>query len=176
MVQPQMTVNQSRVLLLHGASSELRCQVSQCGVRASNQDHTAGVAVQPMHDSGPILPGGPSQGESVQQGVHQGPGVAARAKMHDHAGGLVDGDHGVVLVEHREGYVFGLGPEGRRSGWIHLDALSPTQFERRLGGPSIDAHTPGPDPGLQAGPAELGKCLLEEMVQPAAAGGGGGDK
>ena len=63
---------------------------------AGEQEQARGVAVQSVHDAGPVRVV-PAR-DAARQGLHERPVAVAHARVDDDAGGLVDHDQAVVLV------------------------------------------------------------------------------
>ena len=68
-------------------------------VRARQQEQPGGVAVQSVHH--PWAFGVVTAGDAAGERLHERPGAVARARVHDHAGGLVDDEQVLVLPRDR---------------------------------------------------------------------------
>ena len=96
-------VYQRQVDLLHLPPGELLGQVAVSGIVPRHQDHAAGVAVQAVDDARAQLAAYSGKRlEAASSAFTSVPGVAARPGVDHHSGGLVDGDHVLVLVEDLE--------------------------------------------------------------------------
>ena len=101
------------------------------GVVLGHQQHAAGEAVQPVHDSRPQRAAHAGERlEAVQQRVHQRAGMDARAGMHHHAGRLIDGHQVGVFVKDGERNVFGRGVQRRRFGRLTSMVSPPRTVSR----------------------------------------------
>jgi hypothetical protein len=103
----QRADHDGEVLAMHVARGEL---LDQRGVRRqrARDDHDArGVLVEAMHDAGARQRG--QRRVAMEQRIHQRAVGIAGARMHDQAGGLVEDEHRVVLVQDVERDVLGGG-------------------------------------------------------------------
>ena len=145
----------------------------QLGGRArglAEQQHAGGVAVQPVHQARPLQPFAPGRQQTVD--VAGGLGAA----LHGEAGGLVQRQHLVVLVEHErlgEGDV--LGREGGARGLValaglgqrrHAHLLAGGQPGVGLGAGAVDADLAGAQQLLDLALAQVRKAPLEPAVDP----------
>ena len=93
------------VLLLQRAAAHLPREHLVGAVGLRDEEHAGGVAVQPVHDSGPELAADPGEvAHVVQQRVDQRPGGVARSGMDDEPGRLVDREE---LARPRRGWTAG---------------------------------------------------------------------
>ena len=97
-----------------------------------------------MHDARPHLAADAAQVvHVVEQGVHERAARVARGRVHDHAGGLVDDDHVVILVQDREGQRLRLRLGIDRRGYLDGDLPSGLDRLVRFGVAAVDGG-PGP--------------------------------
>jgi len=144
---------------------------------AGQQQHAGGVPVQAVHQAR-TLPGTEAQG--LQHAVEMA-GLAAAA-LHGKARRLVDGQHRLVLEQHRLAQGPGLdggnlrrrGRRSRRGLGLrqrrHADHLPRLEARRGLGTASVEAHLALAQHLLQAALGHLGEVLPEPAVEALAAG------
>ena len=109
-------VHQRQVRLLHLARLEGLLQRHQRLLVLGHDEAARGVLVQPVDDARAQLAAHARQVlHAVQQRVDQRAGRVARARVHDHARGLVDDDEVAVLVEHAQRQLLGLRDGGARA-------------------------------------------------------------
>ena len=89
--------------------AELAAEFPVGGVVFGGDEQTGGFAVKPMDDSGSVgcASGGESAFAMMQEGGREGSGRAAGSGMDVHAGGLVDHEDVLVLMEDIEGKILG---------------------------------------------------------------------
>ena len=89
-------------------------------VRAGDDEQAGGVAVEPVHDSRPVVVV-PAFGAERQQPVDEGARTGAAGRVHDEPGRLVDDEQVLVLPEDRESIASGSQREHGRE--LDVDAL-----------------------------------------------------
>jgi len=135
------------------------------GIVFGDQEDSAGVAVQPVHDPRPEFPAQARElAKTVQQGVDQRPAAAACARVHDHSGGLVHCRHVVILVQDFQGDRLRLGAQWRRRSGFHLNLLASPEQVRALLHTALNADAPGADPLLNPGAAIIRQLFVQEAV------------
>ena len=143
------------------------------GVRLCDEEHTAGETVEAMHDAGAeVAADSGERTETVEKGVHDGSGMHSGARVHHHAGGLVDGDNAFVLIKAGERDVLGGGFERRLGRGFDDDFFRAAKEGGRFDCGVVDAHAGLANPALQAGAAVLREFFVEEKVETFAAIGG----
>ena len=148
------------------------------GVVFRDENHAGGFFVQAVHDAGTQRIGGLRERlAAAEERVDERAGDCARASVHDHAGGFVDGDDVVVFVEDLERNRFGFGTDGRAFGDFESDFFAAAKVQRAfLGGVAIDLDEAGCDQFLDASAAELRALGGDETIETRARIGGGGEK
>lgn len=137
------------------------------GIGFGDEEHAAGVAIQPVNDAGARFPSQRGElAEPVEQGVHEGSRAESRACMDGHSGWFVDGDHPLVFVENIQGDLFRSGVEGRRAGGFERDRFRSAQGERRFYGGAIYQNAAAFDPFLDPGTAPFRVLFVNKGVQP----------
>jgi outer membrane protein assembly factor BamD len=102
----------------------------------------------------------------VQERIQQGPGTVAVAGMHHQARGLVDHDHVLVLVRHRDADRLGQVVVARRSRRErHLDRLPALHLHGARGFPAVDPHVARGDRAREAAARLPGHQGRERAVQ-----------
>ena len=101
--------DECEVGLLHGLCGELGSEVREGFCGAGDQDESRGVRVDAVESAGHQggIPEGAAFRVSGDSGVHQCPGFTAGEGLDGHAGGLVEGEEGVVLEDAGEATRFG---------------------------------------------------------------------
>ena len=140
-----------------------------------DDQQSAGILVEPMHDAGPrhAADAGEARAAMGDQRVDQRAGGVAGAGMHHEARGLVDDDERVVLVDDVEGD--GLACGLRRCGGRHAKLEAVARFD-----PVFRLHYGRPaqgnlalfDQALHAGAAQLRQLRREKAVEPLPFGAG----
>src|SRR5919197_2800488 len=102
-----------------------------------------------------------SEGERVSERAR----MDARRRVDDHAGGLVDDDYLLVLVDDVERDLFGREFRRRRRGQLDLDALARPQLVRRLRRAPADEHVAVLDRALERRAAHALDPRGEECVE-----------
>ena len=143
----ESSFHEREIDFLNAARGELLCEIAVSGISFRDEQHAAREAIETMHDArAQIAADGRERREPVQQRVHHGASMDARARMHHHAGGFVDRNRGGVLIENREREIFGLGPQRRENGGLHFDLFRPAEHERGFYRRSGNAHAPFANP------------------------------
>ena len=106
-----------------------------------------------------------SAAEPMQQRIDERARMHARAGMHHHPRGLIDGHQIVVLVEHGERNIFGCGAQGRRVGGLGFDRFPEADGMRGARRCAINQHAAVLNPALNAGAAELRQPFMEQLIQ-----------
>ncbi len=106
------------------------------------------------------------------QGARQRSPVVALAGMHDQAGGLVEDDDRVVLVNDIERNVL----RGQRAigqlGQLHRDDVIDSQFARSFDGDAVNQDRMLVDRPLKEGPTEIGEDAAEIVIDAPTVGPG----
>ena len=100
----------------------------------------------------------------------------ARAGVHHHAGGLVDGHQIGIFVQDTQRNLLGFGVQRRELGRLGLDGIA---FPHDVGCAACGVVHPHPslfDPILQPGAAVDLQMLMQKLVQPLARVGNGSGK
>ncbi len=165
----QRAAHHRQVLAVHLARGQL---LDQSGLRlqaAGHDHHAAGVLVQPVDHAGARHRR--QRRVAEQQGVDQGAGGVAGARVDHQPGRLVDHEDVLVLVQHRQRDVLrlgvGLGLQRRIQGGQLAAAHRVAAAHRG----AVEQDRPGLDPFAQAGTGELGEQLGQHGVETAAGGG-----
>ncbi len=163
------SVEQRDVGLLDEAVAKILDELAMRGVRARDHDHTGGFLVEAMDDprTQRAADGGESRdsAEAVQKRGHHGAAGDARARMDDHAGGLVDDGDVFVLVENieRNGFGFDAGRQliGDLDGhdFVRLDAM------RGLARDAVNLHAAFVHERLNARTAQRRELRDEKEVE-----------
>ncbi len=159
-------MNQRQILLLDRAPGKLLLQAAVREIVASDQQHSAGKAVEPVDDAWPILPRACRKTpEAMEQRVHQGPTVAARPRMDDHARRFIHRNDVRVAVQNFNRNVFRFSVQCRWRLRLDLDRFRSIQqiggFRRR----SVHADLMGFDPLLDARAAEIRQMFLKKNIE-----------
>lgn len=126
-----------------------------------------------MNDAGAeVAADGGELREVMEESVDEGSGVAAGAKVDDEAGGLVDGNDVIVLIEDVEGDVLGEGAEGLQFGRLDRDNIAGAEFRGGFRRGVVDEDAVLFDPRSEAGTREFGQAGGEEVVEAGTGGGG----
>lgn len=161
----QYTLDQGLVLPVDAAPLELIHKRLVGRQRLGHHQESAGILVEPVHDSGPRYQG--ELREAMQEGVLQGAVRISGGRMHHQSRRLVDHEKLIVLEQNIQWYslgntlVAGLGyrPQANLLTTLHLIS-TPT-------GRAVHQHLALVDPLLQATARELGQDLGEDLVEPA---------
>jgi hypothetical protein len=148
-----------------------------------DEDEAAGLLVEAVDYAGAEVAADVGEfGEVEEERVDEGASVAgvvcgAGSGVDHHAGGFVDDGEVLVFVEDVEGDVFGDSVErGGLGSAFDLDGLAAVELLFGLGGVAVDADLACLDEELDAGPADVGECLGEVLVEAEVGGGGVGDE
>jgi hypothetical protein len=149
---------------LHGPGLEIAHQLG-LGLQGLGHHHEAGsILVQAVHDAG--AGNGCRAGDVMQQGVEQGAFPIAGAWMGHQAGGLVDDQDGIVLVNDIQADVLraerGLFRQGLRR---HLHGFAAPDLLLSAGGRAGKPHMAGLDPALQAAAGILRQEFRQALIQ-----------
>ena len=162
----QVAEDDRDVLPLDAARRQLPDEVDLRGLRLRDDDEPARVLVEAVHDARARQRG--QRGRVMQQRVLQRAVAVAGARMHDEAGGLVEDEERVVLVDDRErdrlcghagvrrGRHF---DDGHRFAAVQLVARG--HHDRRA-----DHDLAGLDPALEAIARMLRQQLRQRLVEP----------
>jgi hypothetical protein len=91
---------QGGVAPVDAARGQRRGQDAVGPVGFGDDEQAGGFLVEPVDDAGPLIPGfGRQLAAPADEGVDEGSRPVARGRMHDHASGLVNDEHVVVLVD-----------------------------------------------------------------------------
>ena len=164
-------VAEGDVLLVRLAGLEGGAEGGLGGRGLPEKEHTAGVLVEAVHDARAfdIEGGGFARAVLDEPGGDAGGAGLGGGVVHEEAGGLVDGEEVVVLVEDREGEAAGGGlPGGLGEGDGDFRAL--VDVRRLAGGGAVDEHVLVGDEALHAGAAEVGEGGGENGVEAALLG------
>ena len=133
----------------------------------SRHDHQArGIAVQPVHDAGPLRAADRRPARAAtQQSVDQRAGGMTRPRVHDEAGRFVDDDQVVVLVEDREIHRFGLKPGWNRGRQLPVEAIAGSQPATGPRRPIVEADVPLRDQALDLASTLSGEQAGEVLVE-----------
>ena len=146
----EVPADHGQVDLLDRARTELPRERLERRRRARHQQHARGVAVEAVHDAGPIGAADPGQrAEPMDERVHHRAVSRAGRGVHDHAGRLVDGEQVGVLIEDDQGERLGLGREPRGRGQLDLEPRAGAEEVRALARRAIDPHPPCVDQPLR---------------------------
>ena len=131
-------------------------------------DEAAGVLVDAVDDAGPQLAAHPGEGIPAvgQQGVHQRAVRVAGGGVDHQAPGLVHHDHVVILIDHVQGDVLGLGFGGRGLGQYDLEYVSGGGAVVFPHGRAPEGHQPRFQKLRRGGAAADGLLTGEESVDP----------
>ena len=154
-------------MLFHGAFLQLGAQRQVRRVVLGDQQHPAGVLVQPVHDAGSLHPADAGQvGDGEQQGIDQRAGFVARRGMHHHAAGLVDHRQILVLIEKLDGNFFFFHGRLHRVGDVRLHTVARVHGRPGLErGMAVDPAKPGCNPSGRLR-ARRACALRHQQVQP----------
>ena len=133
----------------------------------------AGILVDPVHDAGALYPANAGQAFATMgdQGIHQGARFISGTGMDHEAGGLVDDDHVLVLVD--DAKVHGLGQGLRRGGLRKDNVQQISRFHlvlRFAHRDTLDRHRAIRNKGLKPRPADIGEGKRQRLVQPVGCG------
>jgi len=167
------SVDQCEIDFLDFAAGKLGCQAVMGRIVLGDEEDSAGEAIEAMDDAGAQFAGHAGKRmEAMEQGIDQGSGMNAGAGVDDHAGGFIDGDEVVIFIEHGKRNRLRSGVQGRRREGPALDGFAGAGFVRGAGDGAIDEDAAKADPLLNARAAELGKALVQELIEPLAGVGG----
>jgi hypothetical protein len=144
------------------------------------QERAGRFAVEAMHNSRAQFPSDGGQfatrAEFVQQGVDHGAGFHARARVNDHARGLVDYEEIFVRVEDFERDGFGPRVDRLRRRNFDGDCIAGLDAMGALGWRAIHASVAVVEQRLDARAAEIRKMRGQETVEALAGVFGGNDE
>jgi hypothetical protein len=144
------------------------------------QERAGRFAVEAMHNSRAQFPSDGGQfatrAEFVQQGVDHGAGFHARARVNDHARGLVDYEEIFVRVEDFERDGFGLRVHGSWRRDFDCNCITGLYAMRALSRRAIHASVTVVEQRLDARAAEIRKMRGQEAVEALAGVFGGNDE
>ncbi len=143
------------------------------GLQGLGHHHEAGsVLVQAVHDAGAGKGG--RAGDMMQQGIEQGPFPVAGAGMGHQAGGLVDDQDGVILVNDIQADILRAKSRLFRRGLRrHLHRFAAPYLLLAAGGGAGQPHVAGLDPALQTAAGILRQEFRQALVQAFAGMAGG---
>lgn len=114
---------------------KLTAQPMMLLVVLGDDQHAAGVAIQPMQDAGTQLPSDVTKLVKVKlQCSGQHAAVVSLARMHDHPDGFVDHDRAIVLGHNIDRNVFGRQRSVGEFGQLDRDAIVHSQSTRHFDG------------------------------------------
>src|SRR5262249_11768114 len=155
------------VLLEDFAALELVAQVTVRLLILGYENHAAGVAIQPMDDTRPMLAADVAElAEAELQSVHERPAPVPFGGVHDHVGRLVDRRQELVLVQHLQRNVFS---SRQIVGWLGQANANPVPVPNAvagLGRMAVHMHHVGVNCLLYDGAAVTGKSADKILVQP----------
>src|SRR6266542_671555 len=137
------------------------------GVMPRDHDQSAGALVQAVHDPRASLAAhGRPAAPATKQRMHQRPGVVARRRMHDHAGGFVDHHQVVVLVDdlQRDQLASDLSHEGL--GQFDVDHVALGYARCGLGRAVVEKDEVAFGEARRRSAAEVRQLLGHETVEP----------
>lgn len=153
------------VFALDVACLELPDQSRMRRQRAADHEQSAGILVQPVHDTRARQP--LERRIAMEQCVLQRAARVAGTRMHDQTGGLVDDEKMPVLVDDLErnglGCCFSTGFHER----VDNDTLPARQFVARAQGSTVDEHPPPFNPVFETGAGVLRQELGERLIEAA---------
>ena len=140
--RPHAAVHDRDVPALHGARRELTGQRVVRARRLGDDEEARGVLVEAVDDARPPRAAhARDRGRVGERGGGERRVGVAGARMHDHAGGLVDHEHVVVLVHDRRArWAPGAASSGVRGGTSTSIALAALEPVRGLPRRAVDAH------------------------------------
>lgn len=149
-------------------------------VISRHQKRAGCFAVEAMHNSRTQFPADrrkfATRAEFVQQGVDYGAGFHSRARMNDHARGLVDDDEVFIRIEDFERDGLRLRVHGRRRRNFDGDCIASLDAMGALGWRAIHARVTVVEQGLDARAAEIRKMGRQETIEALAGVFGGNDE
>jgi hypothetical protein len=156
-----------QILLLDVARLKLR---GECVVRLiilGHDDDAAGVAVEPMHDTGPRRPATATErAEVMGECAGQRSFPMPLRGVDDHAGCFIDHDDRVILVHDRKRDILRRGTFLGRLELPHGHGIAGSQSQGCFARGVIDAHVSGVDRASQGGPAEHRQNAGKVDIQP----------
>ena len=167
-VELEPAVHQRQVLAADHARGDVAHQAGDALERAAHHHQARGVLVEPVHDARARQRGGVRVAE--QDAVEQRARPVARGRMHHQAGGLVDHQHVLVLVDDVQRDVLGLERLVLRRPTSSTCTRQPAFIARGGAGRNFtfDLHAAVGDQALQVGARELGRDGRQQLVQPLA--------
>ena len=141
-------------------------------IRFRHHQQTAGVFVDPVHDTGTDHPvdGGQSTLAVIQQGIHQCAVRMPCRRMHHHALGLVHHQQGFILVYDLQRQVLGLYIlQWGRIRDLHQQAVPFPELQILCRRFPVAKHCALLDQMLHPGTTQLRQLLCKPFVQPHAA-------
>ncbi len=134
-----------------------------------DEERAGGFTVETMNDSRAefAADGGEFavRAEFVEQGVDHGAGFHSRARMDDHARGLVDDDQIVIGIENIEGNGFGLRVHGCRRGNFDGDCIAGFNAMGALRRSAVYAGVAVVEQRLDARAAEIGEMRRQKTIE-----------
>ena len=173
----EVPADHGQVDLLDRARTELPRERLERRRRARHQQHARGVAVEAVHDAGPIGAADPGQRpEPMGERVHHRAAPRAGRGVHDHAGRLVDGEQVCVLVEDGKGERLWLRRQRLGLGQLDLQPRAGAEQVGALARHPVDAHAPRVDQPLRLRPRPHLRHPRQEAIEAHARPAGGYDQ
>jgi hypothetical protein len=145
-------------------------EISQAAVglrRPRNHEQAGRVAVESVHDAGPL--GVVATGRSTrEQTVHERAVGVSRRRMNDHTRRLVHDEKVLVLEGHAQVDVLGLQRVGLRFRQLDLERLAAREPSALGSRSAVEADRAGADQPLGCGTRADLRALGEEAVEPGA--------
>src|SRR6476620_17151 len=153
------------VLLDHGSLGPLLKESEPPCVGAADDDQPGRIAVEPVHDAGPLRPGHADVRRVMKQRVDKRAGAMPRGRVDNHAGRLVDRDDVLVFIDDVQRNLLGqqLILFDRRD--RDLDDLARRDLECTAANLAIDQHVAIVDQTLEPGSAHVRDVRGDEFVE-----------
>ena len=108
-IPPQFSKDEREINLLNRAGGELTGEIEMSSVVFGDEQATTRSFIEPMNDSGPLLPADPGQISAVsEKRVHYSSAISTGARMDRYSGWLIDHNQIAVLEQDRQSDRFSL--------------------------------------------------------------------
>jgi hypothetical protein len=166
--------HEREIFFLQLALLELLREPAVREVALRHQNHPRGLAIQPVHDARPFDASDPAQLAFAVREERMNKGVIPRARtgMHDHARGLVDREHVLVLEYHFQRNLHRAHPRGNQIGKSKTDLHTTRDFLVPRNRLSRHPHQTRVKRAVKRHAAVLGERPGKNFVGAVAAAGG----
>ena len=170
-------MQQRDVGLVHGAGAKLIGQRAMRGIVARDNQRPGRAAIEPVHDARTQRAARVGKrAQTMQQRVDQRAVRDSRARVHDHARGLLTTTKSSSSWSNSSGISSGCGFERRARQHFDVDHLARGHALGAPGQPFADTHSALIDQFLDAGAAQFGQAGSEIKIEAAPGIFGGSDE